>query len=278
MIDELVGILTDAATDDTLRAISIERRRRRLLLRCRLGGHQRLRATPPHRRSGAPYPPYREPGDRTPHHHPPAGGRAAVRGWAVGPGLQPRARRRLHRRRRRCRCSGSRSCPAVSARTRAPPGCCPGWSAWPGPGGCCCSARRSAVPDAADWGLIHPRSDAAELDAAADELLARLASGPTVAIGLAKQALHYGQHATLSQSLTQELAQPRTLLPDSRFQGGPGRRSGSVAHPTSRAGRKETHGGTVCRRLRHHHLRGRRAHGDHHVEPPGRAQRAEPRT
>ena len=45
----------------------------------------------------------------------------------------------------------------------------------------------------------------AELDDAAEELLARLASGPTVAIGLAKQALSFGQHATLSQSMTQEL-------------------------------------------------------------------------
>ncbi len=36
-------------------------------------------------------------------------------------------------------------------------------------------------------------------------LLTRLASGPTVAIGLAKQAIHYGQHATLAQAMTQEL-------------------------------------------------------------------------
>jgi 2-(1,2-epoxy-1,2-dihydrophenyl)acetyl-CoA isomerase len=59
--------------------------------------------------------------------------------------------------------------------------------------------------DAADWGLIHRAVDQTELDDAVDELLAQLASGPTVAIGLAKQAIHYGQHATLSQSLTQEL-------------------------------------------------------------------------
>lgn len=59
--------------------------------------------------------------------------------------------------------------------------------------------------DAADWGLIHRCVDDAELDAVAAELLARLAAGPTVAIGLAKQAIHYGQHATLPQSMTQEL-------------------------------------------------------------------------
>lgn len=59
---------------------------------------------------------------------------------------------------------------------------------------------------AADWGLIHSAVPADRLDAAADELLARLAAGPTVAIGLAKQAIAYGQHATLSQSMNQELS------------------------------------------------------------------------
>lgn len=59
--------------------------------------------------------------------------------------------------------------------------------------------------DAAQWGLVHQAVEPDELDAATEELLARLAGGPTVAIGLAKQAIHYGQQATLSQSLTQEL-------------------------------------------------------------------------
>ncbi len=59
---------------------------------------------------------------------------------------------------------------------------------------------------AADWGLIYSAVPADRLDAAADELLARLAAGPTVAIGLAKQAIAYGQHATLSQSMNQELS------------------------------------------------------------------------
>jgi 2-(1,2-epoxy-1,2-dihydrophenyl)acetyl-CoA isomerase len=59
--------------------------------------------------------------------------------------------------------------------------------------------------DAADWGLIHQAVSPSELDSTAEELLQRLACGPTVAIGLAKQALGFGQHATLSQSLTQEL-------------------------------------------------------------------------
>lgn len=59
---------------------------------------------------------------------------------------------------------------------------------------------------AADWGLIHDAVPGNQLDAAVDSLLARLAAGPTVAIGLAKQAIAYGQHATLSQSLNQELS------------------------------------------------------------------------
>ncbi|MEE3065043.1 MAG: enoyl-CoA hydratase-related protein [Actinomycetota bacterium] len=58
---------------------------------------------------------------------------------------------------------------------------------------------------AADWGLIHQAADPADLDDSVEQLLVRLADGPTVALGLAKQALNYGQHASLSQSMTQEL-------------------------------------------------------------------------
>jgi 2-(1,2-epoxy-1,2-dihydrophenyl)acetyl-CoA isomerase len=59
--------------------------------------------------------------------------------------------------------------------------------------------------DAAEWGLIHQRVSRLQLDTAVEDLLARLASGPTVAIGLAKQALNFSQHATLDQAMTQEL-------------------------------------------------------------------------
>ena len=65
--------------------------------------------------------------------------------------------------------------------------------------------EKVGATDAADWGLIHQAVSRPELDDAAEKLLDRLASGPTVAIGLAKQALAFGQHATLSQSMTQEL-------------------------------------------------------------------------
>jgi 2-(1,2-epoxy-1,2-dihydrophenyl)acetyl-CoA isomerase len=62
-----------------------------------------------------------------------------------------------------------------------------------------------SAADAAAWGLIHQAVSPAELDDSCEELLARLAAGPTVALGLAKHAINYGQHATLAQSMTQEL-------------------------------------------------------------------------
>jgi len=60
--------------------------------------------------------------------------------------------------------------------------------------------------EAADWGLIHAAVPPDELDTVAEDLVRRLASGPTVAFGLAKQAIAYGQHATLSQTMAQELS------------------------------------------------------------------------
>jgi 2-(1,2-epoxy-1,2-dihydrophenyl)acetyl-CoA isomerase len=65
--------------------------------------------------------------------------------------------------------------------------------------------EKVSATDAADWGLIHQTVSGPELDDTAEQLLERLASGPTAAIGLAKQALNFGQHATLGQSMTQEL-------------------------------------------------------------------------
>ncbi len=60
--------------------------------------------------------------------------------------------------------------------------------------------------DAAEWGLIHEAVKPDDVDAATEEILARLAAGPTVAIGLTKQAINYGLHATLQQSMAHELA------------------------------------------------------------------------
>ncbi|MEZ0353002.1 enoyl-CoA hydratase/isomerase family protein [Mycobacterium sp. pR1184] len=66
-------------------------------------------------------------------------------------------------------------------------------------------SEKVGAADAADWGLIHQAAHPGELDDAVEQLLVRLADGPTVALGLAKQALNYGQHASLGQSMTQEL-------------------------------------------------------------------------
>ncbi|QLL06069.1 enoyl-CoA hydratase/isomerase family protein [Mycobacterium vicinigordonae] len=66
-------------------------------------------------------------------------------------------------------------------------------------------AEKISGSEAADWGLIHHAVAPAELDDTAERLLALLAGGATVAIGLAKQALQYGQRATLAESLNQEL-------------------------------------------------------------------------
>jgi 2-(1,2-epoxy-1,2-dihydrophenyl)acetyl-CoA isomerase len=65
--------------------------------------------------------------------------------------------------------------------------------------------EKVSATDAAEWGLIHQAVRPAELDDTVEQLLARLACGPTVAIGLAKQALSFGLHASLGQSMTQEL-------------------------------------------------------------------------
>ncbi len=59
--------------------------------------------------------------------------------------------------------------------------------------------------EAADWGLIYRCVSEPELDDAATDLLSRLAAGPTVAIGLTKQAIHNSQFATLNQAMNQEL-------------------------------------------------------------------------
>lgn len=58
---------------------------------------------------------------------------------------------------------------------------------------------------AAEWGLVHECRAEDELDAAAEALLTRLAGGPTVAFGLAKQALAQNLHTTLPQAMTNEL-------------------------------------------------------------------------
>lgn len=65
--------------------------------------------------------------------------------------------------------------------------------------------ERVGAADAVAWGLIHDCVPPAALAEAGEELVGRLAAGPTVALGLAKRDIHFGQQAGLPQSMTQEL-------------------------------------------------------------------------
>lgn len=101
---------------------------------------------------------------------------------------------------------GSASSTGGSAPTPARPGCCPRLaSRWPGQLACCCSARRSPAATPPKWELDPRRRQRQALGAATEELLARLAAGQTVAIGLAKRAISYGLTASLTQSMNHEL-------------------------------------------------------------------------
>lgn len=58
--------------------------------------------------------------------------------------------------------------------------------------------------DAAAWGLVHRAVPATELASAGDELVARLAAAPTVALGLTKLLVHRGLTADLDRHLADE--------------------------------------------------------------------------
>jgi len=58
--------------------------------------------------------------------------------------------------------------------------------------------------DAATWGAIHASVPPDDLDRVAGDLVGHLASGPTVALGLTKWLLHAGRGATLDQHFRNE--------------------------------------------------------------------------
>jgi 2-(1,2-epoxy-1,2-dihydrophenyl)acetyl-CoA isomerase len=64
--------------------------------------------------------------------------------------------------------------------------------------------RRLHAAEAVDWGLIHGSVLSTRLDDEVEELVGRLASGPTVALGLTKWLLRSGQTATLDAHLQDE--------------------------------------------------------------------------
>ena len=61
-----------------------------------------------------------------------------------------------------------------------------------------------AGSDAAAWGLVHGSVPDAELDAAGEVLLARVAAAPTVALGLTKLLVHRGLTADIDRHLADE--------------------------------------------------------------------------
>jgi 2-(1,2-epoxy-1,2-dihydrophenyl)acetyl-CoA isomerase len=65
--------------------------------------------------------------------------------------------------------------------------------------------ERITADVAADWGLIYKVVDDDDLTTAATAMAARLAAGPTIALGLTRQALS----AALNQSLPEALAMER---------------------------------------------------------------------
>ena len=64
--------------------------------------------------------------------------------------------------------------------------------------------RELRAPEAVDWGLIHAAVQSASLDTEVDALVERLASGPTVALGLTKWLLRSGQTTPLDAHLQDE--------------------------------------------------------------------------
>jgi 2-(1,2-epoxy-1,2-dihydrophenyl)acetyl-CoA isomerase len=58
--------------------------------------------------------------------------------------------------------------------------------------------------EAAEWGMVHRAVPPATLQGVADELIAELATGPTVSLGLAKWLLHTGGDSDLTAALANE--------------------------------------------------------------------------
>lgn len=64
--------------------------------------------------------------------------------------------------------------------------------------------RALSGAEAAEWGMVHRAVPASELDAEVESVVAMLASGPTVALGLTKWLLHSAETASLDGQLCDE--------------------------------------------------------------------------
>jgi 2-(1,2-epoxy-1,2-dihydrophenyl)acetyl-CoA isomerase len=64
--------------------------------------------------------------------------------------------------------------------------------------------RKLSGAEAAEWGLVHRAVPDDELDAAADEIVARLLAAPTVAVGLTKRCIHRALEGSLTEAMEAE--------------------------------------------------------------------------
>ncbi len=64
--------------------------------------------------------------------------------------------------------------------------------------------RKLSGAEAAEWGLVHRAVPDDELDAAADEIVARLMAAPTVAVGLTKRCIHRALEGSLTEAMEAE--------------------------------------------------------------------------
>lgn len=65
-------------------------------------------------------------------------------------------------------------------------------------------ARELSGREAAEWGLIHRAVPDEELDGAVDELVGRLASSATIAVGLTKRCIHRALDSSLADAMEAE--------------------------------------------------------------------------
>jgi 2-(1,2-epoxy-1,2-dihydrophenyl)acetyl-CoA isomerase len=64
--------------------------------------------------------------------------------------------------------------------------------------------RELSGVEAAEWGLVHRAVPDDEVGAAAEELVARLTSAPTVAVGLTKRCIHRALEGSLTEAMEAE--------------------------------------------------------------------------
>ena len=204
MVDTLVGAADRGRNRRHVARHPHSRRGRRLLFGRRLGGHQLRWATAARRRSGPAHPAHVPSAGRTRAHHSSARGVQRAR-LGRRARLQPRAGRRLHGRRRRCGVLGAVRHPRLQPGLRLDVAVAA--VGGPGTGEADAAARREGDgigrrglgPDPRRRRAVGPRRSRRAT------CLHSLPPAPTVAIGLAKQAIGYGQHATLPQAMNQEL-------------------------------------------------------------------------